>query len=108
MRFNVAQMAVQNNAALAGKFFPQAPIGVIAPGALADLILVDYHPTTPLSAGNLPWHIIFGWESSLVTATLCAGQVLMKDRQLLTVDEAAITARSRELSARLWKRISEA
>jgi len=28
----------------------------------------------------------------------------MRDRQLLTLDEAAITARSRELAAATWKR----
>ncbi|MBI3762275.1 MAG: putative aminohydrolase SsnA, partial [Chloroflexi bacterium] len=88
---NVAQMAVANNAALANVFFPSAPLGVVAPGAYADLIFVDYHPTTPLTAGNLPWHIIFGWEASMVTTTICGGKVLMKDRRLLTLDEAEIT-----------------
>ena len=28
----------------------------------------------------------------------------MRDRQLLTLDEAAITARSRELAAKVWER----
>ncbi len=104
--YNIAQMAVQNNAALAGVFFPQAPVGVIAPGAFADLIFVDYHPTTPLTAGNLPWHIIFGFESSMVTTTICGGKALMKDRQLLFLDEAEITAKSRELAKRVWERYS--
>ncbi len=104
--YNVAQMAIQNNAALAGMFFPQAPVGVIAPGAFADLIFVDYHPTTPLTAGNLPWHIIFGFESSMVTTTICGGKVLMKDRQLLFLDEAEITAKSRELAKRVWERFA--
>ncbi|MBS1787575.1 MAG: putative aminohydrolase SsnA [Acidobacteria bacterium] len=102
----VAEMAVTNNAALANVFFPQAPLGVIAPGAFADLIFVDYHPTTPLTTGNLPWHILFGFENSMVTTTVCAGKVLMKDRQLLFLDEAQITARSRELAAKVWGRIS--
>jgi len=102
----VVRMAVTNNAALAGVFFPQAPLGVIATGALADLILVDYHPATPLTAGNLPWHIIFGFESSMVTATICAGRVLMRDRRLLYLDEAEITARSRELAAKVWQRFA--
>jgi putative selenium metabolism protein SsnA len=104
--YTIAQMAVANNAALAGAFFPAAPLGVVAPGAFADLILVDYHPTTPLTAGNLPWHIIFGWEASAVTATICGGKVLMKDRQLLTLDEAEITARSRELAEGVWRRFA--
>jgi putative selenium metabolism protein SsnA len=101
----IAEMAATNNAALAGAFFPQAPIGVLTPGAFADLIFVDYHPTTPLTADNLPWHIIFGFENSMVTTTMCAGKVLMKDRRLLSLDEAEITARSRELAKRVWEQL---
>ncbi len=101
---NIVQMAIYNNAALASTFFPDSPPGLLIPGAAADLILVDYHPTTPLTAGNLPWHILFGFEASMVTTTICAGKVLMRDRVLLTLDEAAITARSRELASEVWKR----
>jgi len=103
--YSVAEMAVTNNAALANVFFPQALLGVLAPGAYADIILVDYHPTTPLSAGNLPWHILFGFENSMVTTTICGGKVLMKDRQLPFLDEVGITARSRELSKKMWERL---
>ncbi|MDW8327059.1 MAG: putative aminohydrolase SsnA [Anaerolineales bacterium] len=102
--YTITEMAVHNNAALANVFFPQAKLGVLAPGAFADLIFVDYHPTTPLTAGNLPWHILFGFEPSAVTTTICGGRVLMKDRQLLTLDEAEITAKSRELARKCWER----
>ena len=100
----VVRIGARNNAALAGLFFPEAPIGVLAPGAHADLILVDYHPPTPFETGNLPWHILFGFHESMVTTTIVAGTVLMRDRRLLTLDEEAITARSRELAAKVWKR----
>ena len=100
----VVEMAVTNNAALAGSFFPEAQLAVLAPGAHADLILVDYHPSTPLTEGNLPWHILFGFHESMVTATIVAGKVLMVDRQIKTLDEAEITARSRELAPEVWKR----
>lgn len=102
---DIAQMAVYNNRALAEVFWPDLPIGQLAIGAAADVILVDYHPTTPLTAGNLPWHILFGFESSMVTTTIVNGRVLMRDRQLLTLDEAEITARSRELAAAVWQRV---
>jgi putative selenium metabolism protein SsnA len=104
---DIVQMAVYNNAALAGVFWPDLPIGRLEKGAAADIIFVDYHPTTPLTAGNLPWHILFGFESSMVTATIVHGKVLMQDRRLLTLDEEEITARSRELSAAVWKRYEE-
>jgi putative selenium metabolism protein SsnA len=101
---NIVEMAVHNNAALAGMFFSETPPGMLVEGAAADIILVDYHPTTPLSAGNLPWHILFGFEASMVTMTMCAGKILMEDHKILVLDEAEITARSRELAASTWKR----
>jgi putative selenium metabolism protein SsnA len=100
----VAKLAIYNNAALASRLFPTAPIGIIQPGAQADLIFVEYHPTTPLSVGNLPWHILFGFQESMVTTTIVAGKILMRDRQLITLDETEITARARELAAAVWRR----
>jgi putative selenium metabolism protein SsnA len=104
---NVVQMAVYNNAALARVFWPDLPLGRLEVGAAADLIFVDYHPTTPLTEGNIPWHIIFGFENSMVTTTIVAGKLLMHDRRLLTLDEAKITARSRELAAKVWERYNQ-
>ncbi len=100
----IAQIATGNNARLAGSFFPGAPLGQIALGAHADLIFVDYHPHTPLTAGNLPWQIIFGFHESMVTTTIVAGKVLMHDRQLLTLDEAEITREARRLAPAVWER----
>ena len=100
----VAQIGAYNNARLAGSFFPDAPLGQITPGAHADLIFVDYHPHTPLTAGNLPWQIIFGFHESMVTTTIVAGKVLMRDRQLLTLDEAEITREARRLAPAVWER----
>ena len=102
--YDVAQMAIYNNAALTNVFFPDAPIGQLIPGAYADLIFVDYHPNTPLTSGNLPWHIIFGFQQSMVTTTIVGGKVLMKDRELLTLDEKEIGAKAREIAPKVWER----
>jgi cytosine/adenosine deaminase-related metal-dependent hydrolase len=99
----VIQMVVHNNRRLAAVFFDQ-PVGVIAEEAYADLILLDYYPTTPLSSANLPWHILFGVSGGHVNSTIAHGQVLMRDRELLTLDEAAITARSRTVAKATWER----
>jgi len=104
---DVAKMGIYNNAALAGSFFPEAPLGVLTPGALADLIFVDYHPHTPLTPENLPWHIVFGFHESMVTTTIVAGEVLMHDRQLLKMDEEAIAAHARELAPAVWERYAQ-
>ena len=102
--YDVTQMAIYNNAALANIFFPSATIGQLIPGAFADIIFVDYHPNTPCTAGNLPWHIIFGFQQSMVTTTIVAGKVLMKDRQLLTLDEEQIGAKARAIAPKVWER----
>jgi putative selenium metabolism protein SsnA len=104
---DIAEMAIHNNASLANLFWPGLSLGQLRVGGAADIIFVDYHPTTPLSFGNLPWHIIFGFESSMVTMTMVGGQILMQDRQLLTLDEVEITARSRELAANVWRRFEK-
>ena len=100
---NIAKMAWDNNAALMEQFFPDAPVGQISIGAKADLILADYHPFTPLSAGNLPWHLLFGFESSMVTTTICAGQILMREREILVLDEAEIAAEALALAPKVWE-----
>ena len=100
----VFRLAYSANAQLSRIFWPDQMLGVLSPGAMADIILLDYKPPTPLTASNLPWHMLFGYEASAITTTISAGRVLMQNRQLLTLDEAAIMARSRKLAAALWQR----
>jgi cytosine/adenosine deaminase-related metal-dependent hydrolase len=100
------EMAFNNNAVIAGLFFPR-PVGALAPGALADIILLDYVPYTPLTDGNYPWQLIFGMDGSHVTHTICGGQMLMQDRQVLTLDEAAIAEKATGLAKAVWKRVGE-
>lgn len=104
---DIVEMGVYNNAALAGTFFPDAPLGALVKGAFADLIFVDYHPHTPLNTGNLPWQIIFGFNESMVTTTIVAGRVLMRDRRLLTMDEEAVTERARQQAPAVWQRYNQ-
>jgi len=102
--YTITKMAVENNATLVSELFDGLKIGEIIEGAAADLIFVDYHPFTELTAGNLPWHILFGFQESMVTATIVAGRPLMYRRELLTLDEAAIAAKALEISKQTWQR----
>jgi len=104
---DLAAIASGNNAALAAQSFPSAPIGEISVGARADLILVDYHPFTPLTAGNFPWHIIFGFQERMVTMTMVNGKFLMRERKLLHLDEGEIAAKALELAPEVWARYAE-
>jgi len=40
----------------------------------------------------------------MVTTTIVAGKVLMRDRKLITLNEEEIAARGRELAQRVWQR----
>ena len=100
------RLAVYQNAALATQQFG-LPIGSIAPGSQADLIFVDYQPFTELSAGNLPWHILFGMHHSMVTMTMVAGKVLMKNRKLLHIDELKIINDAYQNHKSVWEKYSK-
>ena len=104
---DLAQMAVHNNADLISSFFKGQNIGLIEEEAVADLILVDYHPFTELTIGNLPWQILFGFHESMITMTMVAGQVLMKDREILTMDEEKIAAEALAEAPNVWQRYRE-
>jgi len=101
---DIIQMGIRNNAALAKVYLPEATLGEITKGAAADLIFVDYHPYTPLSAGNLPWQMIFGFQEGMITSTMVAGKFLMKEKELLTLDEEKIASESRALAPAIWER----
>ena len=105
--YDVIKMAVTNNSRLATQIYEGLRVGVIEPGAAADIIFVDYHPITPLHAGNLPWHILFGFRDGMVTMTMAGGKVLMKDRKLLFMDEQMIAAKSREIAGQTWARVAK-
>jgi putative selenium metabolism protein SsnA len=106
----VLNMAFARNARIVEAVFSPfvtdfARVGELSPGAAADLVLLDYYPPTPLSGGNFPWHLLFGIDAQHVNSTMVAGRWLMRDRQVLEMDEERIHARARELADALWKRI---
>ncbi len=99
----IIELACYNGGRLASTYYGQT-VGVIKPGAAADLIFVDYQPWTPVTVENLPDHIVMGFLESMITTTIVAGKVLMKDRQILTLDEEKICVESRKVAAKFWKR----
>jgi len=93
-----------HNPALASRLWG-FPIGTLAVGAAADVVLVDYDPPTPMDDTTVLGHLVFGLSQATVDTTLCSGRVLMAGRRLeLDLDEARLAARSRELAQGLWER----
>ena len=80
-------------------------LGVLAPGAPADLIMLDYHPATELSNHTIMQHLWSGLLRSRVTGAMVAGNVVMDNGLLVKVDERKVAANARECAARVWKRL---
>lgn len=102
----IPQMLFENNAKIANRFF-KTPLGKIKQGYAADIIFVDYDPLTPMDEKNLNSHILFGVNGSMVTTTICNGEILMRDRQLVNIDKKAVMEESRKVSQKLWDRINK-
>lgn len=98
------QALFANNSAIAARYFKK-PVGIIAKDASADIIIVDYNPLTPLNENNIASHILFGVMGRCVTSTMINGRFVMRDREILPVDEKAIFAESRKQAEDFWKRV---
>ena len=101
----VPQMLFEGNAKIAGRYF-KSELGVLKEGAAADVIVMDYIPYTPFDETNCNGHILFGMNGRNVKTTIGNGRVLMKDRELVGIDEEKVMAEIAEESAKLWKKIN--
>ena len=97
----VTDMLFKNNAKMAERCgFPT--MGVLKPGAAADVIVMDYKPFTPFSDANIDGHMLFGMTGRQCQTTMVNGKILMRDRQLVNIDEEAVNAHILEASKKLW------
>jgi 5-methylthioadenosine/S-adenosylhomocysteine deaminase len=71
-------------------------IGSIEAGKRADVIVVDLSASHLTPMYNLRSHLVYAAKASDVTETIVNGRVLMRNRRLLTLDEAAVKAAARK------------
>jgi len=93
-----------NGPAWASRFFGEA-LGSIEAGAPADLVMVDYRPATEFSARTLPEHLWAGLLRAPVSSVMVAGEVVMDNGVIVTVDEHEAAVRARECAKRVWDRL---
>ena len=96
----VPQMLFEGNARIANRYF-KSELGVLKEGAAADIIIVDYDPLTPMHAGNVNGHLMFGTNGYSTITTVCNGKILMKDREVLVCDEEKMMAGCRKAAKEL-------
>lgn len=92
----VLRMATQGGAYSIGY---EGRLGALAPGQLADVILLDLHSPAFTPLHHLPNQLVYSETGRSVETVIIHGKLVMEDRHLLTLDEAAILAQLRTLWA---------
>ena len=85
---------------------PEA-LGHLAPGYLADIVLIDLGGPHNQPPHDPAANLVYSVRASDVRTVICDGRVLMRDRELLTLDTAEIVSRVGESMARLSRRVPE-
>jgi cytosine/adenosine deaminase-related metal-dependent hydrolase len=81
------------------------PFGTLAPGSAADLMVVDYSPSTPLDRGNVAAHLLGGVSPAMVESVMIGGRWTVRQGRVLGIDVEEVHGRALRVAARLWKRV---
>jgi cytosine/adenosine deaminase-related metal-dependent hydrolase len=98
---------LSRGAELAGRLFGEPGLGTIAPGAPADVVVLDYTPPAPLEGDNLAGHWVFGMSARNVRDVVVAGEVVVRDRRLTRLDQDELAAKAAVDAKRMWERMEE-
>ena len=74
-------------------------IGSLEPGKKADVIVLDLHQPHLTPLYHPVSHLVYAARGSDVIHSVISGRVVMRNRQLQTLDEAMILARAAEIGA---------
>ncbi|HYA42292.1 MAG TPA: amidohydrolase [Syntrophobacteraceae bacterium] len=72
--------------------------GQIAPGMLADIIVVDFRKPHLTPVYNPLSHLVYAAGAADVRHSIIGGRLVMKDRQLLTVDMEEVAGHAKEFA----------
>jgi 5-methylthioadenosine/S-adenosylhomocysteine deaminase len=78
--------------------------GRIEPGRNADLAVVDFSASHLTPVHDPVSHLVYAARGSDVRHTICDGEVLMRDRELTTLNEEGIRAEAQERATGLAER----
>jgi putative selenium metabolism protein SsnA len=73
-----------------------------------NLVVLDYNSPTTINQENFFGHFIFGINSNHVSDVISNGRLIVRNRQIITVNENEILKESRECADRLWKKMKKA
>jgi putative selenium metabolism protein SsnA len=95
---------LRNNRRIANRLFNE-PRGALARGQLADIVIYDYVPFTPLRADTFLGHLLFGVGFKRAHTTIARGRVIVENGDLYKLEENDVRAHCVERAAAIWSRI---
>ena len=72
-----------------------------------NLVVLDYNTPTEINQNNFCGHFIFGLNSNHINHVISNGRLIVKNRQIQTVDESEILKVSKDCANRLWKKMQD-
>ncbi len=78
-------------------------IGSLEVGKRADIIQVSFDDVHFIPTYNVISHLVYVADEQDVTSVVVDGKILMKDREMLTIDTARVANQARELAGRIQK-----
>ncbi len=96
--YTALQMATVNGAKALGL---DNEVGTVTVGKKADLILVDMEQPHFYPRLDIVSSLIYSAQASDVCSVICDGRLLMRDRQLLTLDEMKVCREADDAAKRL-------
>ena len=80
-------------------------IGALEPGYLADLILVDMSGAHTQPLHSITASLVYATRASDVQTVIVDGKIIMRDRQLLTINKAEVIEQVNQGMERLARRV---
>lgn len=95
---------LDNNREICNRLFAESR-GQLAAGQLADIVIYDYVPFTPVSDATFLGHLLFGLSFARVNTTIARGKVVVDDGDIPNLNETAIRADCEARAKAIWSRI---
>ncbi len=101
----IVEMATIN---VAKMFHVEDELGSLEPGKKADVVIIkpEYTPT-PVNEETVYGHIVNTFTGKDVRTVIVNGRIIMRDRKLLTIDEAKAVEYVHKVVEKLWDRLLE-
>lgn len=102
----IGKMLFEENYKLAEKAFG-IKLGKLNQGYKADIAVLDYPSPTPITEENFLGHLFFGLSGNNyeVETVFVDGKTVIRDSELVGIDETEVYRDAQKVSKRLWERL---